>query len=72
VEQVFLLRVSAEQLERLVFALGVGESVVEVDPLRHLERLVLAPEEEERLVLALAVKVGPERDLERLVLTPER
>jgi len=46
--------------------------VLEVDLARHLERLVLAPEQQERLVLALAVEVDLEQHLERLVLAPER
>jgi len=46
--------------------------VVEFDPARHLQGLVLAPERQERLVLPLAVEVDPERHLERLVLAPER
>ena len=33
---------------------------------------MLAPERQERLVLALAVKVDPERHLGRLVLAPAR
>jgi len=72
VEEVFLVLASGEMLERLVFALAVGKSLVEVDPARHLERLVLVPERQERLVLPLAVEVNPERHLDRLVLVPER
>jgi len=45
--------------------------VVEVDPARHLVRLVLEPERQERLVLELAIQVDPEPYLERLVLGPE-
>jgi len=71
VEHVFLVLPSGEQLEPLVFALAVGLSVVEVDLAQHLERLVLAPELQERLVLPLAVEVDPERHLEQLVLAPE-
>ena len=64
VEQVFLVIASGEQFGRLVFALAVGYSVVEVDLGRHLERLVLAPERREQLVVWLAVEVDPERHLE--------
>jgi len=72
VEELWLVLASGEQLERLVFALAVSESVVEVDPARHLEQLVLAPEQQERLVLPPAVEVDPERHLDQLVLAPGR
>jgi len=44
VEQVLLVHVLGEQVERLVFALAVGQSMVEVDLARHLEQPVLALE----------------------------
>ena len=59
VEQVYLVLASGDQLEPNVFALAVGQSVVEVDPAGHLERLVLGPERQERLVLAFVVEVYP-------------
>jgi len=72
VEQVFPVLASGEQLERLVFALAVGQSVVEVDPARHLERLGLAQERQKQLLRAPLVEVDPERHLKRLLLTLER
>jgi len=71
VEQVFLVLASGALLERLVFALAVGLLVVEVDPARQLERLVLAAERQERLVLALAFEVDPNDTWSHLSLIRE-
>ena len=67
-DQLFLVVASGEQLKQVLFALAVGSSQVEVDRARHLERLVLAPERQERLVFALAIEVDPERPVEQSVL----
>ena len=45
--------------------------MVEVDPAQYLEWLVLAPERQEPLVLALAVELDPEQHLDQLVMAPE-